>query len=153
VPAVVGAVGRPEGHRFTTIFDAWDEFSTLLQHPHQRHDGGHDATAFHKIAFQHAGFVKGDVFSWQKIRTTRHLAPCAPGKKLKRLIIHAAAHRDPFMLTRQQMKPVDVTGAFLDADDVLRLADNAEVIFAHVDAYAARIVVKHDRQICRAINI
>ena len=56
------------------------------------------------------------------------------------------------IIAGQKMHPIDVPGAFLDRTDVAGAPHPVEEFFAHVHAHPARIVIKHHRQVRRAVD-
>ena len=56
------------------------------------------------------------------------------------------------IVARKKMDTIDIARAFFDRAEIPRTANTVEKLLAHIDAHAARIIVKHDRQVGSAIN-
>ncbi len=57
------------------------------------------------------------------------------------------------ILARKHMNTIDVAARFLDRADIPVLRNTIEKCLLHADAGAARVVVKHDRQVGDAIDL
>src|SRR5262249_34386837 len=99
-------------------FDALDELAALLQHAHQREEGGHDLAALVEILLDGAGIEEGKMFLGKAVAGTADPTLGAPGKELEGLIVHAAEEIDVRIVPGEGMKVIDAAAGFLDGAEI-----------------------------------
>ena len=128
------------------------ELSSLFEDRHQWQHRSHDFSASFVVAVDCTGLVERDMGFRCKIGTRGDPAAGTPGKKFKGLIIHATGQLEGWIRVGQQVQAANVSGAFFDGTEILRLTDDLQISLSHAHTGSAGVVVQDDRKISSLVD-